>query len=415
MALILSSHSLFGEDSNLGISSNPGAVNIQTGTGELGKFLGIEEETGITFGGLLIEDGNWLMSGGSGLHHNRRWTGNSLFILDLLIDLEKSIGWKGALFGADFLQFNGQTTNADAGVVQGYNSLPGPPPLNRSELYELWLRQELFDKKLTIRIGKTVPTNDFNNVLKPVPVLNVELAIPEVSGLIYTPIFVNTTLLGVIPGYYNSACGVTVTVAPNKATYISAGAYDGNLARGVQTGLTGPHFNGYYFTIAEMGYAWTTPEDKKPGNVALGGWRQIGRLGTGAITENGAAGIYAFGAQCVWMREPGTTKQGSISAFFQLGWNGSKTLPMNRYAGLGFTGFALIPSRPQDSLGAGIAWSKLNKHIFERSQEWMFQAYYQAHIINTTFLETAFSYVPKPGATDKINTTAWTARIILLF
>ncbi len=135
-------------------------------------MLHIPESSGVRLGGLWMGDYNALMNGGIGAHHNRRWTGNSALILDLYIDLQKAVGWRGASFGTEFLQFNGQSTNADAGVVQGYNSLPGAPPLDRSELYQLWIRQEFFDQKFSVRIGKTVPTYHFNNVSKPVPTEN---------------------------------------------------------------------------------------------------------------------------------------------------------------------------------------------------------------------------------------------------
>jgi porin len=145
---------LFSKEADYGISGNPGAVNILTGTGELGHFLHIPERSGIRLGGLWMGDYNVLLNGGNGAHDNRRWTGNSLFILDLSINLKKALGWKGAFLGVEFLQFNGQPTNADAGVVQGYNSLPGDPPLNRSELYQLWIRQEFWNNKFSVRVGK---------------------------------------------------------------------------------------------------------------------------------------------------------------------------------------------------------------------------------------------------------------------
>ena len=82
--------------------------------------------------------------------------------------------------------------------------------------------------------------------------------VPAVSGLLYTPIFINSTLLGVLRGYYNSVYGVTVNYAPTKNLYLTYGVYDGAIATGVQTGLReAPTFNGHYFTIGEAGYAWT--------------------------------------------------------------------------------------------------------------------------------------------------------------
>lgn len=404
---------LYAEETGYGISGNPGAVNILTGNGDLGKFLKIPKSSGVRLGGLWMGDYNALLSGGNGTHNNRRWTGNSSFILDLFIDLHKAIGWNNAQFGAEFLQFNGQPTNADAGVVQGYNSLPGDPPLDRSELYQLWIRQEFLNKKFIVRIGKTVPTYHFNNVSKPVPTENPAISIPSVTGLIYTPIFVNTTLLGAIGGYYNSVCGIIATIAPIKQTYVNIGIYDGNVAKGAQTGLSGPRFNGYYFSIIEGGYGWTAP---KPGIAAIGGWYQSGLLKSGTQKEKGIGGIYAFGSQALWIKESHTTSKGNISGFFQFGWNNSKTLPMNLFAGMGLTAFALVPKRPNDSFGIGASWSRLNSHLFSRYSELMFQGYYQAKVYKSTYFQPVLSYIPNPGAhPKKSNVWALTGRLTFLF
>jgi porin len=82
------------------------------------------------------------------------------------------------------------------------NSLPGSKPLNRSELYQLWYRQSLFDDKIIFRIGKMLPTYDFNNVARRVPTQDETMEIPAVTGLLYTPVFVNPTLLRAIGGQF---------------------------------------------------------------------------------------------------------------------------------------------------------------------------------------------------------------------
>src|SRR6266403_335076 len=234
-------------------SARLGDVKQTTGTGQLGEWLGFTKDSGVFLGGVWAGDTNYLISGGV---HPGSWSWDSLLILSLGLDSEKLVGWKGGKFGIDFLRFDGDPTNQRAGSVQGYNSLPGPLPLHRSELYQLWWRQELFDGKLILRVGKMVPTADFNNVLRAVPMQDQSLFIPSVSGLLFTPVFVNPTLLGVMPGYYNSACGVTTTFAPTKNFYFSYGVYDGNIANGTQTGTRGPEFNGYYFNIWESGADW---------------------------------------------------------------------------------------------------------------------------------------------------------------
>lgn len=398
-----------------GISANPGAVNVLTGTGLLGRFLGLGPDSGVRLGGLWIGDVNYLVAGGA---DPRTWSFNSLLLVDLSLDLEKLLRIPGAQFGVEFLQFNGQDTNGQAGVVAGYNSLPGPPPLNRSELYELWWRQRLFDDKLIIRIGKIVPTYDFNNVVRPLTLGDDTLAIPSVSSLIYTPIFINPTLLGVLPGYYNSAYGITVTVAPTSNLYVSGGAYDGNLARGVQTGLNvTPEFNGYYFAIGEVGYAWRLGPHGMPGTVAVGGWGQTGELSSNGVTENGARGIYTFGSQRLWVRNPGLGNSG-ITGFFQFGINDSDTMLVNKYVGLGLTGFGLVPGRPKDSMGGGVAVSWLNQkpNPSFRDNEVMLQAYYQLHVIGDIYLQPTVTYIPNPGQNRSFSpATAISLHVTILF
>jgi porin len=203
------------------------------------------------------------------------------------------------------------------------------------------------------------------------------------------------------------------TIAPVKRAYINLGIFDGNVARGVQTGLTGPHFNGYYFSIIETGYGWTA---SKPGIVAIGGWYQSGRLKAAGQTQTGTGGIYAFGSQALWIKDPKSASKGNLSGFFQLGWSNSRTLEMNLFAGAGLTAFAVIPNRPNDSLGMGAAWSRLNPHLFSRYSELMFQGYYQAKVYKSSYFQPVISYIPFPGAhPTKSNVWTFTSRLIVLF
>jgi porin len=378
-----------------GIAGNPGAVDVEPGTGELGRLIGFGLDSGVRLGGVLVSNGNYLASGGNSPGVA---SFNNLFVTGLDADLEKLIHIPGATVGAALLQFDGQPTNQQAGVVTGYNSLPGAPPLDRTEFYELWWRQSLFSDAVVVRIGKLVPTNDFDNVVRPVPVQDPSLNIPAVSGLIYTPIFVNPTILGFQPGYYNSAYGVTATLAPTKSWYLSLGTYDGNGARGVQTGLeTFPTVNGYRFEIGEIGAAWLLGAQGLPGSFAVGAWDQTGELVlksmNGLVTQDGTQGVYTFASQRLWKGEAGD----GVSGFIQFGANDSRTTVFaNRYLGLGLTGFGLIPGRPGDSLGAGLAWSELNRNRSYRGDEVILQAYYQIQVKSAFYLEPALT-LSTPG------------------
>ena len=399
------------------ISSNPAAVNVGTGTGEIQRYiekkLGIKDDHGISIQGAWLGDTNQIFSGG--VPDAERNTLNSVLLVDLTIDTEKFNHWKGGLFGAQFLQLNTQNTNGDIGSIQGYNSLPGSPPLNRAELYEIWYRQAFFDKKLFVRVGKTVTTLDFNNVIKPAPLSEGAPTIPSVTSLIYTPIFTNTSMLGVIPGFYNTAYGITVNFTPVKEWYLSYGVYDGNSARGVQTGLTGPTFNGSYFHIGEMGGDWLIGKNQMPGNIGVGVWHQTGLILQPPLSEEGASGAYLFGSQRLWYRNPGYDSSG-ISAFYQYGVNNSSALPMKQFVGAGLTAFGMVANRADDSMGIGTALSWLNQKSFERPTELMYQIYYQAQVIKAVYIEPALSYIPTPGASPNLS-PAWagTLRAIVLF
>jgi porin len=399
------------------IAANPAAVNIVAGSGWLGQTLGMRPDSGVFLGGVWVGNGNYLFSGGESPGTS---SFNSLFVADLTLDLAKLAKIPGAQFAVEFLNFAGQPSNAEAGTVTGYNGLTGQPPLTRSELYELWWRQSLFDDGLIIRIGKSVPTYDFNNVTRALQTTEESLAIPAVTSLIYTPIFVNPTILGNLPGYYNSAYGVTTTLAPNEHIYLSEGVYDGDLALGDQTGLwAAPRFNGYYFNIAELGGGWVLGSNKFPGSAGIGGWHQTGTLSltspTAAISQSGMQGLYTFGSQRLWNLTADSAGR-SVSGFFQFGANDSRTMLANKYFGFGLTGFSLIPGRPADSIGGGLAWSWLNKNLGFRSDETLLQFYYQAPIAKNLYLQPVVTYVPNPGASPDLKpATVVTVQTTVLF
>jgi porin len=386
------------------VSGNPAAVNIISGTGALGRLLGIDRDSGIRLGGVWVGDASGVLSGGQS---PGSWGLNSLTLIDLYVDTEKLFGWRGGSFGTEFLQFTGQNTNGLAGAFPGFDSLEAGPPFNRNELYELWYRQALFDDKLILRIGKTVPTYDFNNVVRPVPVSDPAASIPAVTGLIYTPVFVNPTMLGVIPGYYNSATGITTTLAPTDSIYLNYGFYDGNMAnpnRALdQTGQEGPHFNGYYFHIGEFGYSYRLGPERKPGKFGVGVWGQTGKLNNfygGKL--DGAVGMYLFGSQRLWYRNPGVDSSG-VSGFYQFGANNNDALRARQYVGGGLTAFGLVPGRPDDSFGLGLNCTWLTQGTFGadglygipfgavplvmRPSQLMFQCYYQMKLVDGWFFQ----------------------------
>jgi porin len=406
------------------LAGNPAAVNLFNGTGKLGEFLGIAPETGVQFGGLLIGNTAFIM-GGQGAGNA---TYNNLAIVDLQVDLEKFWGLSGASFAATFLQFDGGFTNSHEGVAIGFDGLTEGPPLNRSELYQLWWRQKLLDDTLILRLGKSIPYLDFGNVIKALPIDRERSPpmVPAVTALIYAPIFVNPTMLGVMPGYYNSAWGVTGSFIPNDY-YASVGVFDGSLARGRQTGdYAGPALDGYYFSIGEVGKVWG---GDYPGKMAFGGWGQSGAFCAGLTAtkgcegqsrvQNGMQGFYTLLTNRVmsvdWANTPG-----AIIGFMQFGINNSQFMLVNQFVGGGLSAFGVIPDRDRDSLGLGFGLSYMNPiedsitpkrssvsyqyPFYSRTNELVTQLYYQAHVFGDLYIQPVLSYVPHP-ALNNINAT----------
>ena len=94
------------------VSGNPAAATFSTGTGWLGRTLGLRDEWGVRLGGVWLADTNVVVAGGV---QTGGWTNNSALFVGLGIDAEKLVGWQGASFGFQFLQVNGGNTNGEAG------------------------------------------------------------------------------------------------------------------------------------------------------------------------------------------------------------------------------------------------------------------------------------------------------------
>src|SRR5262249_24068311 len=102
------------------------------------------------------------------------------------------------------------------------------------------------------------------------------------------------------------------------------------------------------------------------------------------------------------------------------------------YVGGGFTAFGLVPGRPDDTFGVGLAWTWLTqgnnggrpfftdappgRSLRLSPSQIIFEAYYQAMLRHGSFFQTALSETPNPGQNEAIpNAFALTLRLITLF
>jgi len=388
------------------IPGSPSRAEENPGTGQLGQWLGLSNDSALRISGLWVGNASDQTSGG--LPGYGRGGLSQQALLGLRLDMAKTLHWQGASILVQGLQVNVANSAANAaGSLQGTNNLAAAPPLNRTELYSYLFRQDLFKHQLKILLGKQSPSTTFANVMRPMTRAGASFAEPFVTGLPMTPPFAMPTLQGKLPGYPDSALGATVIVEPEAHhynTYFEAGVYDGRQATGVATGLVSPSLSGALFSIVEAGTRWSLGKGEKPGSVGLGSWYQSGTLspvvpGTN-LAENGTYGSYLIGSQRLINFRPKRDISG-LTSFVQAGWTASTTATMTANLGGGLTVFAPFTSRPNDSYGFGLSWAQVNTRStlsqIWNPQELMLQAYAQIHLLGSSFLTPAITYLPMVG------------------
>jgi porin len=394
------------------VSGNPAATNKSPGVGLLGRLLRLDS-FGIRLGGVWIGEINRVLDGGL---DDDTWVGQNLLVADATIDLEQLVGWPGALVGAELLTHGGTAASSLTGDVQGFDGLDGGPPLDRTELYELWFRQAFLQGRIVFRLGKQVPTFDF-------------AVVGDVTPLILTPVFSMPTMLGRLPGYPDSATGVSLFVYPTPNLYAGFGFYDGRLgAERIPTGNRSLDFNGDYFLIGEAGATWALEEGTLPGGVGVGGWGQTGELKRfDGGTQSGMADAYVIFKQRLW-RERDQPASG-IGMYLSFGFANPDVQIARTYLGSGLAWTGAIPTRDRDAFGVGFAWSALSRAARDNrppppplppgqigSHEFIVQATYQLVVTQNLFLQPVLSWIPDPGKSTGIpSALALTLRMGILF
>jgi porin len=421
-----------------GIAANPQAVYSFLGWDQLGRVLGLQDESGIRVGGFLISEFNQFGAGGADPHSSHA----SLALgIHTLVDLHTAAGIRGGTAGVEFFGFTGGAITNDSGCIQMFSNMDGGAPRSRVEIMQAWWHQRLFDDKFIFQIGKMNAAGHFGTVTKPVFVSESHLQDrgSDISSLVWVPVGLNPTMLTILPAYYNTAYGATLHFAPTRSIYASYGIFDGNLARGDQTGRQWkPQFNAYTLHLGEVGYSWRVGGQGQPGRFGMGVWEQTGDFFTPDLTiENGARGYYLFANQRLWYQNPGINNAGIIG-YVQYAHTGSDSVMAQDYMGAGLSAVGLVPERPYDTISAGIAWSELNElpgagSFFYpgtssasedlRDHELMLQvAYLTTFVCKTSDAfwtispQLAYTYIPSPGQRPDLDAAhVFTVRLVVLF
>ena len=397
-------------------TSNPAASQKAPGTGELGRLLGLPADGALRVSGVWVGNGTSQWAGG--VSDQNGVNGAQEFLLEVSLDLGKAIGLDHTWIWVQGLQVN---TTSDAGLVtgsvQGSNSLTPPPPWNRSELFEFALRKDFWDGRLRLIAGKQSASITFANINRPDQTTDPRYQVVNLTSLAFTPIYSMPTLIDRLPGYTNSALGLTLTAQPDVLdgrAYVSAGVYDGRGGlrhASVQTGMDAPSLTGPLFSIAEAGSGWVVGQSRKPGSFGLGAWSQGGEsvvcqdsAPANCFTEMGAWGVYALLTQRLSSFRSEKNSSG-ITSFLSAGWSPSISNHMGASVTAGLTAIGPLESRPNDSIGVGLAWAEINRSqpFLEdefNANELMLQGYVQVALADWLYLQPTITVLPLVGDRD---------------
>ncbi len=377
----------------LSLDDNPNtSPPAETPSYASGNWLGVRpalDKKGITIAGLVDLDTTKVLRGGA---DTDRTAIRYLLDLNVTLDMEKFLGWRGGTLFFDFQSHDGPNASPGiAGDVQGFDNMDAP---HFVQIYQLWYQQKLAGDAIRVKAGKINSNADFSVVDHGSEFLS--------SAAAYSP-----TIFTMIT-FPDPAPGADMFFQPNDWLYAGVGAFYSN--RGQRfLDLTGhPQFvertNGGTLVIAEIGSRWKLPfhGQSLPGHAGVGGWFHTGefpRISNPAVRAHGSGGPYVFADQSLWTRNAAKDHVAQdIGVFFIGGYADARTSPIDQQlcGGVAATGF--IPSRPNDVIGSLVSWAHLpSQPLLNHHEEIEFEAFYKAQIFPWFSLKPDFQYIVNPS------------------
>ncbi len=346
--------------------------------GTLGGLRPALADRGITFG--LAESSEVFGNPTGGVRQAVIYEGLTQFGVGL--DLEKLVGLPGGTINATGYQIHGRGLSVNA-LGNNLNTVSSLETQRGTLLFELWYEQQLFGKKLSVRVGQIAADQEFMTT--------------QYGGLFLNHTFGWSTLPSTDlpsggPSYPLATPGVRVRWAPRDDLSLLLGVFDGDPA-GPGRGLaqernpsgTAFRLGDGVFAIAEVQYGINGGSGGGsgggenaaglPGTYKLGAYYDsqpftdqrrngagaslagLGTDATGKARRNGYA-FYAVADQLL-VRERGAKDQG-LGGFLRLmGAPGDRNL-VNFYVDAGLTYKGLLPGRDSDTAGLAVGVARIS-------------------------------------------------------
>jgi porin len=350
--------------------------------------------------------------------------------LSLDADLEKLVGWTGAVFHGTLYQIHRTSDGIGLSLTGSLGDPSNIEALPATRLFTLYLEQHAFGDKLSVRVGQLAADDEF---------LISDTAGNLINGTFGWADLGAANLPSGGAAYPLATPGVRVQVKPTDQLTLLGAVFSGDPAgHGCDTDpqicdRNGAKFSftGGAFWIGEAQYAINQGDGAAglPGVYKLGGWYQNARFAdqrygvdaaghrvalasasaVGPDNHTGNFAIYGVADQMVWRSQD---KSQSLSAFLRVGGAPGNRNLVSLYVdgGLGFAG--LFPGREKDVLTLGVAYAKISGDASDldrdtraagdpafpiRDQETVIELNYLAQITPWFTVQPDIQYIVHPG------------------
>ncbi|PTX97251.1 hypothetical protein DB346_19780 [Verrucomicrobia bacterium LW23] len=379
----------------------------------------VAAENGVTLTGYFTADLLGNVTGGK----STGFEAASSSGLQLVLDMEKMAGLNGTEIVSSMIWRAGNNlSDLHVGNLNTVAQLYGGQNLR---LYELMVRQKLWDDQVTIQLGRQGAFDTFFASLIHQNYVN--------NGICGNPkgIFFSVPAFGQTV-YPTSSWGAFVRYAPQDCPwYIQAGAYLLDSENGVNR-VAGTNFEFDVdlgpAVLVQGGY---TPHGKQGDDPGLQGKYSLGLFYSGdnqaefdGSGTSGNAGGYVMLEQMLW-REPGDANlqklrnhwgpgaQEGLSAFLNVVVTPNEEIsmfPVYITSGLVYQG--LIPCRPDDFLSFGVVWgtisedrrhSQMAANVPVETDETVLELNYRYFVTPFFSIQPDLQYIINPGGTNLLD------------
>lgn len=352
--------------------------------------------------------------------------------LKVLIDLQTLVNWPDARMLVYGLGNHGGFLSRHVGDAQGVSNIEA---VNAWKLYEIWLQQNVLSNRVSLLFGLYDLNSEFDFMQTAALFINSSHGIGAeyaASGPMGPSIFPHTAL------------GLRIKFLPKPTFYVQTAVFDG--IPGDPDDLTGTHVifgrDDGLLLAAEVGYVkpqtadapvaptltQTTARRRHVGREVPTNYRTKVAVGVWGYTSNFQDTEYSgfsadplwqgrrdWGAYVLWdalIYAPTETQDRGLALFARLGIANGQVNRFRAYTGAGVVLRGLLPGRPADELGVGLAAAHTSAYYRQakpgavESAEVALELTYRGQVLPWLALQPDLQYVINPNA-DPTVANAW--------